>query len=710
MKINTLLFVFLIPFYSFAQCVEVNNCESDVIPICYYNSNMPGLWAGQNIWDDARKSADLVEGMGTISIRLKDNCGNSGWASGVACHLYMDLNSDGQSESFVYTDSVQQPGMLWANLFGNTQQITFDSRQVPDSSKYFFVVEHFPVQDMLDFRLAFATLSGAREEPYLPDAGPIKAVWLLQNTTGYDTLCTQQYRMRDCQKPQISCTPWVPVFMDDTGPPSIPGGEHCVWDYITAISDNSTPEAFIKQRIELHYRITGNEPATQTCTYFDCEAYYSDSLYLVSMAIDLAGNLTKCSTQVYLSSNCPAGFKLCAYTEQGKGVTGWYLRPEGSPGAANFTNLPAYAPPDKPCFSTPIFWINQFWQNIQLTPYDTFNYIKGVSTFDLVLISKHILGIEPLNSPYKMIAADANRSGTITTLDIVELRKLILGVSTKLPQNDSWRFILKDYVFPDPQNPFANVFPEKLEFTGTGWAPLIYKTFQFVAVKIGDINLNALPLQNNHSEDRNLYDSLTLMMPHAQSGELVPIYFEKARLEGFQWSLQNVEPELIVPGPGLAEDNFAWSAEQRTLRCSWISPDASAQDFDASRPICWLKLKQAPVQLENGFASEAYEAGAVQRVIRFRSSALLSFKDEKVFVSPNPTHHNTWIQGDVMQAGNWVFQVTDASGKVIWNEETYLEKGAFQREIPGNILAVTGVYFWTARAGNQLLSGKLIKM
>jgi hypothetical protein len=39
---------------------------------------------------------------------------------------------------------------------------------------------------------------------------------------------------------------------------------------------------------------------------------------------------------------------------------------------------------------------------------------------DLVLISKHILGLEPLNSPYKMIAADANKSNSITTFDIVE--------------------------------------------------------------------------------------------------------------------------------------------------------------------------------------------------------------------------------------------------------------------------------------------------
>ncbi|MFQ5445455.1 MAG: hypothetical protein ACE5FF_00840 [Saprospiraceae bacterium] len=33
----------------------------------------------------------------------------------------------------------------------------------------------------------------------------------------------------------------------------------------------------------------------------------------------------------------------------------------------------------------------------------------GVTTYDLVLITKHILGVQPLGSPYKIIAADANK-------------------------------------------------------------------------------------------------------------------------------------------------------------------------------------------------------------------------------------------------------------------------------------------------------------
>jgi hypothetical protein len=70
-----------------------------------------------------------------------------------------------------------------------------------------------------------------------------------------------------------------------------------------------------------------------------------------------------------------------------------------------------------------------------ITPVKDDNPLNGVTTYDLVLISKHILGIEPLGSPYKMIAADANKSNSITTFDIVEIRKLILGIYTELPEH-----------------------------------------------------------------------------------------------------------------------------------------------------------------------------------------------------------------------------------------------------------------------------------
>ncbi|MEK7829454.1 MAG: HYR domain-containing protein, partial [Acidobacteriota bacterium] len=45
-----------------------------------------------------------------------------------------------------------------------------------------------------------------------------------------------------------------------------------------------------------------------------------------------------------------------------------------------------------------------------LTPAYNMNPLNGVTTYDLVLITRHILNVELLGSPYKMIAADVNKS------------------------------------------------------------------------------------------------------------------------------------------------------------------------------------------------------------------------------------------------------------------------------------------------------------
>lgn len=114
---------------------------------------------------------------------------------------------------------------------------------------------------------------------------------------------------------------------------------------------------------------------------------------------------------------------------------------------------------------------------------------NGVTTFDMVLISRHILGLVPLDTPYKQITADANRSGSVSTLDMVEIRKVILGLQPGFAQNTSWRFI-DNYLFPDPADPFEGPFPEFISFNNLSGLEIA----DFIAVKIGDVNGSADPL------------------------------------------------------------------------------------------------------------------------------------------------------------------------------------------------------------------------
>lgn len=77
------------------------------------------------------------------------------------------------------------------------------------------------------------------------------------------------------------------------------------------------------------------------------------------------------------------------------------------------------------------------------------NPLNGTSTFDLVLIARRILGIDPLQ-PYDLWIGDVNGSGSLTTLDMIFIRKLILFIDTEFP-TPPWAFDDPQAIIPDNQ-------------------------------------------------------------------------------------------------------------------------------------------------------------------------------------------------------------------------------------------------------------------
>ena len=134
-------------------------------------------------------------------------------------------------------------------------------------------------------------------------------------------------------------------------------------------------------------------------------------------------------------------------------------------------------------------WISEPGTTFSITPSKSDNPLNGVSTYDLVLISKHIFGIEPLDSPEALIAADANLDGKVTTADIILLRRLILGIIQELPHGKSWRFFPKNYQFPNLFDPFNPPFPESIQVPFATDPPVI--SYEFYGIKIGDVNNSA---------------------------------------------------------------------------------------------------------------------------------------------------------------------------------------------------------------------------
>ncbi len=133
--------------------------------------------------------------------------------------------------------------------------------------------------------------------------------------------------------------------------------------------------------------------------------------------------------------------------------------------------------------------------NYTITPSknNDINKTNGVTTLDLALTQSHILGKNKLNNPYKIIAADVNGDGKITTLDLVYMKRLILGIDTTFTnsttkENRLWAFVDSSYQFPDTTNPFP--FKDSISYIGLS----ANKTNQtFIGVKLGDVNYDWNP-------------------------------------------------------------------------------------------------------------------------------------------------------------------------------------------------------------------------
>lgn len=129
--------------------------------------------------------------------------------------------------------------------------------------------------------------------------------------------------------------------------------------------------------------------------------------------------------------------------------------------------------------------------NYAITPVRDTNDLNGVSTYDMVLITNHLLGVQALDSPWKIIAADVNHNNSVTTFDIVEARKLILGIYPQFPSNAAWRFFPAAITFGNPQNPFASALPlESILITNLQGN---FTAGGFKGVKVGDANGSADP-------------------------------------------------------------------------------------------------------------------------------------------------------------------------------------------------------------------------
>jgi hypothetical protein len=317
-----------------------------------------------------------------------------------------------------------------------------------------------------------------------------------------------------------------------------------------------------------------------------------------------------------------------------------------------------------------------------------------------------------------MIAADANLSNSITTFDMVEFRKLILGVYTELPANSSWRFVDKSFNFNDPGNPFNAPFPE---FKSAASVQSDALNDNFVAIKIGDVNntaeANSLMISDVRSTDVLLFDLEDRVVT---AGETFEVKFKAAeRVSAYQFTLNYPGLQLIdiLPGEGLRLDNFADFAEEHALTSSWNG------ELEAEFTLKFKALHSGALSKMLAFSSritkaEAYRsagdksgAEVLNLALRFKGpgGSVISGVGFELFQNqPNPFSSRTKIGFYLPQATTASLTVVDQSGRKV-----YAQKGEFQQGYNSFLLDKAmvnnaGLLYYTVETSTDIATRKMV--
>jgi hypothetical protein len=343
---------------------------------------------------------------------------------------------------------------------------------------------------------------------------------------------------------------------------------------------------------------------------------------------------------------------------------------------------------------------------------------NGVSTLDLVDIQKHLLGKEFFDHPFKYIAADANNSQQVSAIDLVEIRKLILGIYSEYPNNTSWRFVDKSFQFANVNHPWPFQELINVQYFGESNYGL-----DFIGVKIGDVN-NTVVANATQLLPRNGNRTLFIQASSpetVQAGETVQIELTIPEpVLGFQWTMETKGLTFagIHSDDIRIEDQHVGVLHGDLLTMSWNTDQFEA--YNAGQPV---KLLLEFVAESNGNISEMIRM--TDRVARAEAytwneeivDVRLEFRNETEATEfalyqnePNPWNGTTTIHFDLPEEGHVTLSMFDMTGKQVKTIEGEFKAGRNAIQLQKKDLPVQGVLYYRLDSGIYTATKKMIKL
>ena len=535
-------------------------------------------------------------------------------------------------------------------------------------------------------------------------------LWEVSDGCGNVSRCEQEFEIKDCKAPTPYCrTGIVTVLMEGTG-------QITIWasDFDIGSFDNCTDTSDLK--------FSFSEDTTDIYRTYNCDTLNGELSVIKTVRMyvtDECGNQDYCETTIEIQDNDKCLGSLLA------DISGTVTDERNIP--IRDLEVQLISPQDNSVIKTTTtdaqgnytlsvikgeaYIVAPFWDE---------DHMNGVSTRDLTMIQRELLGKDLLPSAYKRIAADANYTQSMSAGDIAEIRKLILGRYAKFPRNRSWRFMPADHVMSDVMNPWG--VPETVSF------PFIdqdHSDIDFIGMKTGDVDNSAelSGLNNNTTRYKDIYTMKYEITDLGQDRFQVDIYADPNKeLTGMQATIEFDTPvELLEITSGemeVARQNFSdHLAQEGKLTFSWTSMEGEF-DLQTDRLLSLVIGGGISGIDEISVTSSVTPAEAYDQNDEVMSIATqkVSNEDQSIFELrqnvPNPFKGSTSISFLLPQAENFTLTFYDPSGRMVKKIEGYGSRGENEVLISESDFSsqVGGVIFYQLDTREQSATRKLIML
>ncbi len=353
------------------------------------------------------------------------------------------------------------------------------------------------------------------------------------------------------------------------------------------------------------------------------------------------------------------------------------------------------------------FPYNPMALDYNITAFKNDDPLNGISTLDLVMIQRHILGTAKFTKAIDIIASDVNGDAKVSASDLVELRKVILGILPNFTNNNSWKFIDAKSTFANQLSPWP--LDENVTITNLDHAMLDQN---FIGIKIGDVNKNAVANANNVSVENRTKNNINFIVDEmdvvAGQSYTVNINLKDNNLKAYQFAIQTEGADIIgFEFDNVATNNFYNIKSNNTALVSWNTNDENAVANSLTVTLKATKngrLSDIININENEMAALAYvgeslEESNIQIMYRLLSKDTKS-EFELMQNQPNPFRDVTNISFYLPLAQEASVKIFDVTGKILFNDKKAYPKGLNTISINMKELGNGGVMYYQLESGS----------